>query len=1494
MAYQPKSYRKFVATAATATLVATAVAPAALAASSFTDVAPKYKEAVDYLFDNGITSGKTEELFGTHDNIKRGELAIWLVRALGLEEAAKEAAPSGFADVAGTYYDGYVSVLKEAKILDGLSADEFGVNAFVTRGQMAKLLSNAYGLTSEEEAPFTDMGQWAPFINGLYAYEITSGKTEELFGTGDNITRGDLAIFMFKAETLPPAEDVVAPVLSFDGETSIELENGAEFVLPEVQVDDEEAEVYYVITDAEGNEVEELDTTVAGTYTLTFTAEDAAGNVSEDLVFTVVVKEAAVVAPAVESVSAINLKTVVVEFNTDVNVDSAESLANYSFAAGSGLAVTDAVAEGNVVTLTVNDNDEHAAQQQSADLTINGVKAANGVVIAKTTKSVKFLDTVAPTVENIEVAGPKTIKVKFSELLETVPSFSVDNGTLAIVSTSFVAGTDTVTLTLGAAPSEGTHTVTVKNGSDYAGFKVEEVTKEFAYAKDVTAPIATVKSASPNKVVLEFNEDLANVSSANVNFYHTYKGVDAYKATKSLDGKELTLEFANPLPEGPFKVYLDYTDDKGTKLTDLWGNEVAETTFSGSVTVDTVAPTVTKVEADGNTGIEVTYSEDVTGADVLSNYSLKDAAGNVVTLSGTITKNGNTYTVPTPALNGGSYTLTIKNIKDTAIGQNKMADYTTTVAVDDVVPPTVKDLDDQAAGTQAQLLSAKKVKIVFAEVMDSASITDKANYLFDGVALDSKVTLTAADSNKSVILDFTDVESGDQTTPESEVINVLRVKDAAGNPIAAASTNVLVPATPTAPLFDEAVATGKNTIKLYFDELVTNVKADDFTVDLDGTPSAVTSVSNEVVDGKSVVTLTTAGNIDTAVTDVTVSTTGTVDAKNAYGVAVSLTTEEVLDGYAPLAVSAAAVESDGDNFVNRFVVTFSEDLYVASVQDSDFTVEGYEITGVTTSGSAVTLTVKEKDTNDLAATPKVTLVGAVEDLDRNVRSSQDAIVATSAQSGIDAAALASARQSLTNAITAANTAQDGVEISADGTDVPVGTAWVTQAENDALDSAIATATTALNTATTVTAVNNAKSALDSAVTTYEAAKEDGTLSNYYTNLSEFTTAADASSTPGEVFTLDLSNIAGGDIVTSGDVIIRLIGDINGDTFNVNTPNADVIDNTTGGTINVIDAANSSYYYNGTSSIIFNDNNGRFVNEKVTPANLTVGSNVTVTLGGTIGTVVVGSNSTITVEADATVKEVQGDETVTIGGDGAENVEGVIATVSTQEELTTALGKSSITTIVFGAEFSVSAPVVIDRAVIIEGNDKALDFGFEVRTGNVVIQNLTINGQGYTDNASADVAIYVSDTTGELVTVNNVTINYAPENGLMYVGGITAVATSNILVKDSEITVEDTAVTAENDGSASIYTYGAIEVIGLTSNSPAGIVIDHSVGGLVGEITGNTFNGTWVGVTLFNSASQFEKTKEDTKVTLLDPISDNTFNPALVSELGDDWRVSLGN
>ncbi|HEY4565960.1 MAG TPA: bifunctional metallophosphatase/5'-nucleotidase, partial [Savagea sp.] len=80
------SYKKFVAGAATATLVASAIAPVAAAADSknFTDVNDRYKDAVDYVVSKGV-NGLSDTQFGVQQNIKRVDAAVFIAKALELD-----------------------------------------------------------------------------------------------------------------------------------------------------------------------------------------------------------------------------------------------------------------------------------------------------------------------------------------------------------------------------------------------------------------------------------------------------------------------------------------------------------------------------------------------------------------------------------------------------------------------------------------------------------------------------------------------------------------------------------------------------------------------------------------------------------------------------------------------------------------------------------------------------------------------------------------------------------------------------------------------------------------------------------------------------------------------------------------------------------------------------------------------------------------------------------------------------------------------------------------------------------------------------------------------------------------------------------------------------------------------------------------------------------------------------------------------------------------
>lgn len=209
MAYQPKSYRKFIATAATAAIVASAVAPAASAAG-FTDVPARYKDAVDFVVSKGV-NGLTPTTFGTNDPIKRVDAAVMIANVLELD--TENAPAAGFTDVPARA-QGAVNALKEAGITSGKTATTFDANSPITRGELAIWIYKGFGLEGSADVPFSDVSdRYADAVSAMVANEITQGVSETKFGVGQEAKRGDYAIFLYKSH-LAVEDDEETPVVA--------------------------------------------------------------------------------------------------------------------------------------------------------------------------------------------------------------------------------------------------------------------------------------------------------------------------------------------------------------------------------------------------------------------------------------------------------------------------------------------------------------------------------------------------------------------------------------------------------------------------------------------------------------------------------------------------------------------------------------------------------------------------------------------------------------------------------------------------------------------------------------------------------------------------------------------------------------------------------------------------------------------------------------------------------------------------------------------------------------------------------------------------------------------------------------------------------------------------------------------------------------------------------------------------------------------------------
>lgn len=169
--------------------------------STFLDVSGIYSPAVTYLFNNEVTSGLSKTEFGTTQQIKRVDAAIWLAAILKLD-TSNETAPA-FTDVPKRGW-GAVNALKEAGIVSGKSPTYFGANDNVTRGEMALMLQKAYKLSADGvEMRFIDVtSRYDLAVRSLIKNNITNGKSATTFGTNLSITRGEMAVFLYRADSI--------------------------------------------------------------------------------------------------------------------------------------------------------------------------------------------------------------------------------------------------------------------------------------------------------------------------------------------------------------------------------------------------------------------------------------------------------------------------------------------------------------------------------------------------------------------------------------------------------------------------------------------------------------------------------------------------------------------------------------------------------------------------------------------------------------------------------------------------------------------------------------------------------------------------------------------------------------------------------------------------------------------------------------------------------------------------------------------------------------------------------------------------------------------------------------------------------------------------------------------------------------------------------------------------------------------------------------------
>jgi S-layer homology domain len=802
MAYQPKSYRKFIATAATATIVASAVAPAASAASvsDFKDVAAKYQDAVSYLVANGITQGTTETTFGTHDNVKRGDAAIWLAKALKLDLTNVPA--SGFTDTGR--YDAAVSALKSEGVLSGKTATTFAPNALLTRGEMAKILANAYELTSDTDVPFTDLGpNFGPYIKALYEYEVTQGKTATTFGTSMNITRGDLAIFLKRAAEVVKTPEVSSVTAVNAAQIEVKF-NKPVSAATVVDSNGSIADNVLSISRVDGAGTVSVDNTSLASLsadgkTLTVNAASGSFNnvkfvatVAGDKVKTTdgqfvpkftsnVLSASDTTAPTVTNVTKLDASRVRVNFSEPLS-----SAGNWTFKLANGTTAdvtpnTANLAKG-YVDLTINGSVD-AGKEITA--TIIGASDYAFNLINPNPVTVNFskgqLDGTKPTVSSVTSHGLNKFEIKFSEEVQGFDGgdLSIDGNALtnytALNASEVESGEAKVTqdstdktkytVELGTVLSSGIHTVglNVNAVSDLSGETNAAFSRVVEFKADTVAPklvSSEVKTESGQEYLyLTFDESVtekaatSSLSATQVKNYVTVNGALNLSSLQAVSGSDNTkykvaLNDVTFTPAGGSPATVGNGESYTVSLTgafaDSSSNNLGTTsiTFARGADTDSTKPAVVKTTDSGETAPQIGSN----GIDVVDNDTFQVTFNKAV--DGATATNKANY-----AVNGAtvkSATLKPGNVVEVKFEADTITlDGLRNVTISGVKSSSGVVMDSYTTSeyfvenvkptvTSAALVAPNQVRVVFSEAVEVATVGKEDLSIFVGNAQETE------------------------------------------------------------------------------------------------------------------------------------------------------------------------------------------------------------------------------------------------------------------------------------------------------------------------------------------------------------------------------------------------------------------------------------------------------------------------------------------------------------------------------------------------------------------------------------------------------------------------------------------------------------------------------------------------------------------------------------------------------------------------------------
>ncbi|MBN3523893.1 Ig-like domain-containing protein [Paenibacillus apiarius] len=659
-------------------------------------------------------SQQTKQFRGGEKKVMKKRLALLLSVAMAFSMFANVAFGADEAKTTQEKFD----ALKQQEVFNGYPDGTAGLDKDMTRAEFAKVvvklfgLKEVHGVYSYNDKNYGPKNWAAPFIEAVTAEGLMQGKdlTKKLFDFNGKITVEETAKTLVEALKLPMPKDsqnnasawakdyfqaaVDAGLIAKDANPKanatrtqlVEAAYAADQLLKGPKVESykvvDSKHIEFTMSDKEVVKVElekalepNKETEVKFTY-----------NNKE---YTHKVTHVITSAQKVESVTAENLKEVVVKFDGSVDKRSAERKENYEVKDRKIDTVT-LSSDNRTATILLEEADSSTMKnQKETELKVKGVQ--NEDKSKKFEQTIKFtpVDVQTPEVKEVVGLGTKAFKVVFSEPVKksgvySSSNYKVDGKTVGANVTYIYPNVAIVSTDL----SVGEHKITVSNIEDFSGLKIAPVENTFTVAEDTTAPeVVGVTAKDPMELEIEFNETVKSVDK----IYHgnsNNTGVVTYKDNK------VTVKFSKDkaLNMGENTIYIDGVKD--------YSDNKANRTAKVNPSLDSERPEIEKVEVKQNDHkLVLTFSKklDRASAEDKNNYVLKDKDGKTFTHTGLESKTGHPIMKPTyneekktveidlmKKLDSGDYTLEVSGVKDTAYVSNTMLPYSQTFNADAV------------------------------------------------------------------------------------------------------------------------------------------------------------------------------------------------------------------------------------------------------------------------------------------------------------------------------------------------------------------------------------------------------------------------------------------------------------------------------------------------------------------------------------------------------------------------------------------------------------------------------------------------------------------------------------------------------------------------------------------------------------------------------------------------------------------------------------------